>query len=293
MAIKLSQVGSSFAGVAKTVFPGLIISVIGGSFAFWMFNNPEKIRGKATLRAWESLKQYEKLYINNTDAINCGFTGEETGRFKNNMLHQIQMTSENLKNILEKEDNVDNLMLAIINMKIDSYNELKKQTESFLDTLIKLDEISLRYQNDKQKILGKWATTYSGYMDECAFIKNRDTATINKIVKELSNSYSLNFPPDKILPPLPELRKNLIGNWSVALFKISFGLKEDNTGYWNAYDTTFKCTWRLDSAFLNINLADSSGTIKFSIERVSADNILINQLGGELKNNSFLACRSK
>ena len=44
----------------------------GGSFAFWMFNNPDKIRGKATLRAWESLKQYERLYIDNTDQINCG-----------------------------------------------------------------------------------------------------------------------------------------------------------------------------------------------------------------------------
>lgn len=293
MNIKLATAAPAVWGFTKTIFPGLIISIIGGSFAFFVFNNPEKIRGKATLRAWESLKQYEKLYINNTDAINCGFVGEETQRFKNNMLHQIQMTSENLKNILEKEDNVDNLMLAIINMKIDSYNEMKNQTETFLDTLIKLDEISLRYQNDRAKFLQNWTVIYSGYMDECAYIKNRDTATINKILKELSKTYSLNFPSDKALPALPELRKNLIGNWSVALFKVSFGLKEDRTGFWNAYDSTFKCTWRLDSTLLKINLGDNAGTINLSIQRVAPDNLVLNQLGGESKNNSFLACRNK
>src|SRR5512138_739468 len=129
MSTKLAGAGSAVWGFSKTIFPGLIISIIGGSFAFLVFNNPEKIRGKATLRAWESLKQYERLYTNNTDILNCGNIVEGTERFKSNMLHQIQMTSENLKNILEKEGNVDNLMLAIINMKIDSYNEMKKQSE--------------------------------------------------------------------------------------------------------------------------------------------------------------------
>jgi hypothetical protein len=292
MAIKFSNAGTAFAGIAKTIFPGLIVSIIGGSFAFLVFNNPDKIRGKATLRAWESLQQYEKLYINNTDEINCGNVSEGAERFKNNMLHQIQMTSENLKNILEKEGNVDNLMLAIINMKIDSYNEMKKQTEVFLDTVISLDNISLKVMQDKQEFTSRWIQTYSSYMDECAYLKNRDTATINKILKELSKSYSISFMQEKNIPALSELRRNIIGNWNVSLFKVSFGLNEDSTGYWNAYDSTWRCTWQLDSTKLKVNL-NNAGNIEIFLERVTPDKIVFKEPGGEFKNNFFLACRTK
>jgi len=292
MNTKLAGAGSAVWGFSKTIFPGLIVSIIGGSFAFLVFNNPDKIRGKATLRAWESLKQYERLYTNNTDIINCGNIAEGAVRFKSNMLHQIQMTSENLKNILEKEGNVDNLMLAIINMKIDSYNEMKKRSEAFLDTLISIDTISV-YKVDKEEFTKRWIKTYTSYMDECGYIKNRDTATINKIVKELSKIYSIDFLQEKNIPDLKELRKSLIGDWNISLFQVSFGLKEDSTGYWNGWDLTSKCTWQLDSTILKIKLDGDSESMKFSLERVTPGNILFNQLGGDFANNSFLACRSK
>ena len=294
MNTKLASASSAAFTVVKTIFPGLIISIIGGSFAFLVFNNPDKIRGKSTLRAWESLRQYEGLYTNNTDVINCGNIIEGTQRFKSNLLHQIQMTGENLKNILEKEGNVDNLMLAIINMKIDSYNEMKKQTEIFLDTLISMDEtsISMQVQLNKEEFTRKWIQTYSSYMDECAYLRNRDTATINKILKELSKTYSINFSQEKSIPKLAELRQSLIGNWSVALFKVSFGLKGDSTGYWNAYDKSFKCTWLIDSTTLKINLNDNAGNMTLSIERITPDKIVFNELGGEFKNNTFLACKT-
>jgi len=95
----LSSVRNASLNAIKTVFPGLIISIIGGSFAFLVFNNPEKIRGKATLRAWESLKQYERLYNENTDRISCGDYIFRLDRIKTDMIHQIQMATENLKNI--------------------------------------------------------------------------------------------------------------------------------------------------------------------------------------------------
>jgi hypothetical protein len=292
MGIKFSAAGTKLLSGVKTVFPGLLVSIVGGSFAFWMFNNPDKIRGKATLRAWESLKQYERLYTSNTDQINCGNIIEGAQRFKSNLLHQIQMTSENLKNILEKEGNVDNLMLAVVNMKIDSYNEMKKQTEVFLDTLISLDETSLQYQLDKVEFTKKWIQTYSSYMDECAYLRNRDTAKIHNILQELSKTYSINFSQEKSLPDLAKLRQSMIGNWSVALFNVSFGLKEDSTGYWNAYDSSFKCSWKLDSTTLKINLNDNAGNMTLLIERVTPDKIIFNQLGGEFKNNTFLACKT-
>ena len=62
MNTKPASAGSAAFSAVKTIFPGLIVSIIGGSFAFWMFNNPDKIRvERQPSRAWESLKQYEKV----------------------------------------------------------------------------------------------------------------------------------------------------------------------------------------------------------------------------------------
>jgi hypothetical protein len=289
--MKLSNTGTAFAGIAKTIFPGLIVSIIGGSFAFWMFNNPEKIRGKATLRAWESLKQYERLYIDNTDRINCGIVDDGIERFKSNMIHQIQMTSENLKNVLDKESNVDNLMLAIINMKIDSYNEMKKITGALLDTLKSIDDVGAHSKKEFEQLAMRWIGIHSNYMEECAYLKNRDTSTINRILKELSKTYSISFKDDNFLFDISGLRKKIVGKWSIALYKVSFELKEDGTGLWESFEKTKPCTWRLDSANIQIKYNDDQGVLNFSILKTNSDVLTISQKGGEFKNNAYTACR--
>jgi hypothetical protein len=291
MAMNLASTGTAFLGVAKTIFPGLIISIIGGSFAFWVFNNPDKIRGKATLRAWESLKQYERLYTENTDQINCRITDDGVERFKNNMLHQIQMTSENLKNILDKESNVDNLMLAIINLRIDSYSEMKKLTTTLLDTLKSIDETGTHSEKESEQVTIRWVNDYIKYIDECAYLKNRDTATVNNILKHLSKTYSVNFAEDNLLADTAGLRKKIIGTWSIALFKVSFQLKPDGTGYWNLMEKNTPCTWQLDSTTIKIKYTDGSGDVALSIIKVGPSILTVSQEGAEFKNNSYTACR--
>lgn len=283
MNTKLASAGSATFSVVKTIFPGLIVSIIGGSFAFWMFNNPDKIRGKATLRAWESLKQYERLYIDNTDQINCGNLSEGTERFKNNMLHQIQMTSENLGNVLDKETNVDNLMLAVINMRIDSYNEMKKLTGTLLDTLNSLHK--------KPAITTtQWIDLHTTYMDECAYLKNRDTATINKILKRLSQTYSISFTEDKFLPDISELRKKIIGKWQIALYQVTFELRDDGTGFWNGMHGNQPTTWQIDSTIIKIRYNDNTVKYDLSVKRTTDEVLSLNQIGGS-KETAYIACR--
>ncbi len=286
MGIKFSNAGTAFAGIAKTIFPGLFVSIIGGSFAFWMFNNPEKIRGKATLRAWESLKQYERLYTSNTDQINCGNFSEGIKRFKSNMLHQIQMTSENLKNVLDKENNVDNLMLAIINMKIDSYNEMKKLTDTLLNALNSMNNTS----GTDADINQRWIDLHTTYMDECAYLNNRDTATVNKILKGLSQTYSIGFSENKFLPDTTGLRKKVIGKWQLALYNVMFELKDDGTGYWNGMQGNQATTWQLDSTIIKIKYNDNTVKFDLSVQRTTDDVLSLNQLGGS-RQTSYIGCR--
>ena len=283
MNTKLASAGSVTFSAVKTIFPGLIVSIIGGSFAFWMFNNPDKIRGKATLRAWESLKQYERLYIDNTDQINCENFSEGIERFKNNMLHQIQMTSENLRNVLDKENNVDNLMLAVINMRIDSYNEMKKLTGTLLDTLNSLNK-------NLATASTQWIDLHTTYMDECAYLKNRDTATINKILKKLSQTYSVSFLEDKFLPDLSELRKKIIGKWQIALYQVTFELKDDGTGFWNGLHGNQPTTWQIDSTIIKIRYNDNTMEYDLSVKRTTDDVLSLYQIGGS-KETAYIACR--
>jgi hypothetical protein len=286
--MKFSNAGSAVAGVAKTIFPGLFISILGGSFAFWMFNNPEKIRGKATLRAWESLKQYERLYFDNTDQINCGNFSGGMERFKNNMLHQIHMTSENLKTVLDKENNVDNLMLAILNMRIDTYNEIKKLTDTLFETL----NVMYSFNAPEIDITNRWIAMHTTYMDECAYINNRDTSTINKILKELRQVYSIKLTEDKFLPDSTELRKKIIGKWQIALYNVTIDLKTDGTAFWNGLQGNQPSTWQLDSTVVKIKYND--GTIKYdlALKRVTDDILSLSQIGGT-KETSYIACRIK
>jgi hypothetical protein len=278
MGIKLSAAGTKLISGVKTVFPGLLVSIVGGSFAFWMFNNPDKIRGKATLRAWESLKQYERLYTSNTDQINCGNLSEGIERFKSNMLHQIQMTSENLKNVLDKENNVDNLMLAIFTMK--------KLTGTLLDTLNSM----YKKPGNETEVAQQWINLHTTYMDECAYLNNRDTATVNKILKGLSQTYSINFTEDKYLPDITELRNKILGKWQIALYQVTFELKPDGTAYWNGMQGDQPSSWQLDSNIIKIKYND--GTLKFdlAVKRVTTDVLSLRQIGFA-KETSYIACR--
>lgn len=293
MALSFSKTGSAIGGVAKTIFPGLIVSVIGASFGFLVFNNPEKIRGKATLRAWESLKQYERLYIENTDRISCGYSVLRFDRLKTDMLHQIQLIIENLKNIQEKESNVDNLMLSIINMKIDSYNEIKKLTEAQMDSLLSLNQTSNFSEDAITKRLDKWKNIYGDYMEESAYLKDRDTTSTNRILKELSKTYALKFIENKFLPDSAELSKNILGTWNFALFPIKLVLKPDGGGYIKMMNDSMAMNWRLESDTIkvkSINTTDRNGA--FVIKRVYPDILVLSEENGTY-GIIVVACRSK
>ena len=291
MATKLATAGTAFLGIAKTIFPGLIVSIIGGSFAFIVFNNPDKIRGKATLRAWESLKQYERLYTENTDHISCGDYVIRFDRFKIDMIHQIQLIIENLKNIQDKETNVDNLMLAVINMKIDSYNEMKKLTETHMDSLLSLYHTSDFSEAAIMNRMDRLKRFYGDYMEESAYIKERDSASITRMLKELSNTYSLNFEEDKFLPDSAGLFKKVIGKWNLGLLPFSFELKADGTGYWKMLKDSLQCTWKLVADTIKVNFINDSH-MNLEIKRLYPDILVLNDTGDD-HDNIVVACRNR
>ena len=103
----------------KLVLPGLIIATTG----YYLFNNPEKIRAKNSLSAWNTLIKYEQIYGTNSEELYCSYnltTTEDLERFNKDLIHFQEMTIENLK-LLRDDKDIDKLMSAIVNLRIDTY----------------------------------------------------------------------------------------------------------------------------------------------------------------------------
>ena len=55
----------------KLVLPGIIVSVIGLFASNFIFNNPNKIKAKATHTTWKVVTQFEDMFEINSDRIPC------------------------------------------------------------------------------------------------------------------------------------------------------------------------------------------------------------------------------
>ncbi len=114
----------------KLVLPGIIISVIGLFASNYIFNNPEKNRAKATYATWKVVNQFETMLEKNSESLPCQAGLSDQIQMKKDYAHLIEMTKQNLTD-LKDEERIDKRLSAILNLKIDSYNELKKITETF------------------------------------------------------------------------------------------------------------------------------------------------------------------
>lgn len=250
-------------GAIRMVLPGIIVSLIGGTAGILIFNNPNKNKGRSTQSAWHSVIQYEKIYDENV-ITTTRFAEMETiegiKKYKGDIMHQIQMLSENFKNTKE-EGNVDNRLFAIINCKVDTYDQILKLTDVYLDSLIHLAENPQKYVSTKNETDSSYARkieelSYS-IMNDYNRIKlhliNRDTSTINNILSQLTQSYIRPLYKFYFTNRLPDEYKNslnnLYGKWNFLITPGSFTLNKDKTGTLTLDEYTRKGRWELDRDF--------------------------------------------
>ena len=124
----------------KLVLPGIIVSLIGLTASNFIFNDPVKLRGKHSLAAWDHLVQYQKIYDQNSEALTCQYSSSIGDYYFKDLIHLQEMTIENLKMLKEDKD-IDKIVGAIINLRIDTYTQLKNLSVKFIDTLMYWDRI--------------------------------------------------------------------------------------------------------------------------------------------------------
>ncbi len=280
---------SGIINTVKVVLPGIIVSLIGGTAGVLLFNNPEKIKGRATQAAWHAVIQYEKIYDNNIIST-ARYASTETiaglKQYKDDLMHQIQMLTENYRNIKE-ESNIDSRLLAIINCKTDTYNQVHRLTDVYLDSMVKLAENPAYYIPEEKtdtdssynsKLLAASLEIMNAYNRRRMHLIDRDSSTISNILEQLTQSYSRLLYTFRFTKRLPDEYKrtlqNIIGDWDLLFTGEKLSLNSDHSGTLVSDGYSNKGSWQLDKDYkLVLTTAAGDSAYTFHVLNVSASTI--------------------
>ena len=222
----------------------------------YVFNNPEKIRGKNSRLAWDNLLQYEKLYTEFYDKIICKYEGRFNEEYIDDLLHIQEMTSENLKTLRDDKD-IDKQMAAIINLRLDTYAKLKSTSKTFFDSIY---VIRNTYTADDSSFQAAVIQISTKYMRTITRIYNRDTS----IIKDLGEGLIKKYPAFKKLDfsfsayNLKKLQDDLVGEWTILLTDQSMVFEKNGKGTWTLGLQKLPFTWSLNSTKLKIHFDEEN-----------------------------------
>ena len=235
----------------KLVLPGIIVSVIGLFASNYIFNNPTKNKAKASYATWKVVTQFEDMFELNSDRIPCRLDSFDQVQWKKDLLHIIEMTRQNILD-LKDDDKIDKRLAAIINLKIDSYNERRKITEAYLNNLDSLNNEIVSKDYDLEKQFELTSALQVKFHDESEHISNRDTAVINSILSDLTKSYVDyvdSFKVEYKKPTVKEIQESVIGKW-LTTDNVLIDVNKDGTGHWNHTSMETDFTWTFDTTMI-------------------------------------------
>jgi len=273
----------------KLVLPGIIVSVIGLFASNYIFNNPDKNRAKATFATWKVINQFERILEKNSDLLPCNTPAGDQLLLKKDFIHLYEMTRQNMVD-LKDEEKIDKRLSAILNMKIDSYTELKRITEAFLDSaqfVIAQADKGVLPITEKNYIISQMQ---SKYVNDLTHVVYRDTAMTKNILKELNQSYSSyvdSFVVVEKVQSYEEIQKLIPGKW-ITTDKVTIEIKtatinnsdpskakeiqkanpNTGTGHWEQSDREFDFTWTIDKSTLTMK-RENGKDIVFEIVKIS------------------------
>ena len=208
----------------KLVLPGIIVSLIGLTASNFIFNDPVKIKGKHSLAAWNNLVYYQKIYDLNAEQLTCQYSSNIGGDYYfKDLIHLQEMTIENLKNLKEDKD-LDKIVGSIINLRIDTYTQLKNLTVKFIDTLMFWDRIeqtlAAKDSASKKELAKIVKTIQDEYLNDRQHISTRDTSIISGLGDELKKTYAAfensNFKSPRLTEIIDTIHRRMLGNWSMT-----------------------------------------------------------------------------
>ena len=257
---KFSLKAEHFITPIRLILPGIIVSLVGASAVFFIFNNPDKNKARQTHASWTVLRDYEKAFSRGFEESFCLNEDIDQIQFRKDFSHLLEVLVNNLDD-LKKEENTDMLFKAFLNLKIARYNSAKRITEVFLDSVIKLNEQAALYPDD-QSIKTKGSELQKAYTADLSHIETRDTIELKRIAVAL-NKQHLKY-TDSFLLDLPrvqtidEIKRNFIGKWRFPEVRATVEFKKDSTGIWNELETDHTFKWTMKDRTLTLNFENES-----------------------------------
>ncbi len=251
---KFSLKADHFITPIKLVLPGVIVSLVGASAAFFIFNNPAKNKAKQTYASWKVLKDYEAAFLQGFQDSYCASDSLDQIRFRKDFTHRLEVLINNLQD-LKSEQNTNMQFKAFLNLKLARYTEAKRITELFLDSAVKLNQEALMYPYDPAPKT-KGQKLQSDYLLDLAHIETRDTnelkritLALNKEHKKYTDSFLLDLPKEQTLA---EIEKGFIGKWRFPELLATIEFKKDKTGTWEELGQEFSFKWALAEQILTL-----------------------------------------
>lgn len=237
----------------KLVLPGLIVATAG----FYLFNNPAKRKANDTYYNWNIIKEYEAGLTKATEESVCSSDTLDQIKFRKDFTHQLQILVNNLSD-LKKDNNVDKLLDAYLNIKIARYTEAKKITEDYLDTVVVINQAAMQNPYD-QRYQAIADNKLSEYIKELAHIETRDSSALRSIANQLTKQHHRYVDSFLIsnnsLQPLPEMERHFTGRWAFPELLVTIEFKKDQTGTWEVNGQEVPFTWTRDEHMVTLKTA--------------------------------------
>jgi hypothetical protein len=283
----------------KLVLPGIIVSLIGLTASNVIFNDPVKIRGKNSRTAWDNLRRYEKIYEENSEDLTCQYGSTNGDLFFKDLVHLQEMTIENLKMFRDDKD-IDKLVGSIINLRIDTYTQLKMITSGFIDSLTKLANTPVYDSAALKENLSQQGVLQQQFLADRIHVVLRDTTIIKNLGAELKKTYS-SFENvvfvEPIIPTMDSINHRIIGAWSMQSEEVPTRLELDQskTGKLTLDGTDYSFNWTFeekdDQRILALHFKDNKIADR-NYQVVHCTNKILQYRNGKNENIVMIACRS-
>lgn len=238
----------------KLVLPGIIVSLVGATAGYFIFNNPEKQKAKQTFTSWNVIREYEAAYSRSANDAICMGESFDQLTFQKDLTHLLGVLIDNLED-LKKEENTDMRLKAFLNLKIARYADAKRLTEMFLDSVMKLNQANALLPNNPY-VIQLAQDLQANYASEMEHIQGRDTTELKRIASSLNrdhirytDSFILELPR---IQTVAEVRQNFMGKWRLPELDVLIEFKKDSTGTWREPHETVDFTWTITDRTITI-----------------------------------------
>jgi hypothetical protein len=255
---KFSFKSEHFLTPIKLVLPGIIVSLIGASAGYFLFNNPDEKKAKETYRTWKVIREYEDAFKKGNEAFYCAKDSLDQYRFRKDYAHLLEILVNNLQDLKGNKE-MDPRISAYLNFKISRYKESMKITDTFLAQLEPVNN-TLRAYPDNLELRQAAIKLQFDYASELAHIETRDDQELKRIAAVLEKEhmkYTDSFPVQvEKLQPIAEIEKNVPGKYRFPEVGVTASFNKDNSGLWEALGLSIPFKWEMKDTVVILNFAD-------------------------------------